>query len=68
MISLLYYLRLYDWGILVWSGGFVTLTYVSIPLLPQQKVDPIIYVGIQYQLELCVSFGIERAKRDKEKS
>ena len=27
-------------GILVWSGGILTLNYVTIPGLPQQKIDP----------------------------
>ena len=27
-------------GILIWSGGILTLTYVTIPMLPQQKIDP----------------------------
>ena len=27
-------------GILVWSGGILTLNYVTIPNLPQQKIDP----------------------------
>ncbi len=27
-------------GILIWSGGILTLNYVTIPGLPQQKIDP----------------------------
>ena len=27
-------------GVLVWSGGILTLNYVAIPVLPQQKIDP----------------------------
>ena len=27
-------------GVLVWSGGILTLNYVAIPALPQQKIDP----------------------------
>ena len=27
-------------GVLVWSGGILTLNYVAIPGLPQQKIDP----------------------------
>ena len=30
-------------GILVWSGGILTLNYVTIPNLPQQKIDPTFY-------------------------
>ena len=27
-------------GVLVWSGGILTLNYVAIPGIPQQKIDP----------------------------
>ena len=27
-------------GVLVWSGGILTLNYVAIPGVPQQKIDP----------------------------
>ena len=27
-------------GVLVWSGGILTLNYVAIPGMPQQKIDP----------------------------
>ena len=27
-------------GVLVWSGGILTLNYVTIPGLAQQKIDP----------------------------
>ena len=27
-------------GILIWSGGILTLTYVNFPMFPQQKIDP----------------------------
>ena len=53
-------------GILVWAGGILTLTYVSIPWLPQQKIDPT-FIASVFTGTLS-TFGIERAKRDKEKS
>mgnify|MGYP001420157298 CR=1 FL=1 len=37
-------------GVLVWSGGILTLNYVAIPGVPQQKIDPTfiasIFVGL----------------------
>ena len=30
-------------GVLVWSGGILTLNYVAIPGVPQQKIDTDIY-------------------------
>ena len=27
-------------GVLIWSGGILTLNYVSIPGIPSQKIDP----------------------------
>jgi len=27
-------------GVLIWSGGILTLNYVSIPGIPTQKIDP----------------------------
>ena len=27
-------------GVLVWSGGILTLNYVAIPGVPQHKIDP----------------------------
>ena len=30
-------------GILIWSGGILTLNYVSIPNFPQKNIDPDIH-------------------------
>ena len=33
-------------GILIWSGGILTLNYVTIPGLPQQKIDPTFMLSV----------------------
>ncbi len=53
-------------GILVWAGGILTLPYVSIPWLRQQKIDPT-FIASVFTGALS-TFGIETEKRDKEKS
>ena len=35
-------------GILVWSGGILTLNYVTIPGLPQQKIDPTFMLSVVF--------------------
>jgi len=48
-------------GILVWSGGILTLNYVTIPNLPQHKIDPtfiaIVFTGV------LATFGVQTAKK-----
>ena len=48
-------------GVLVWSGGILTLNYVAIPGLPQQKIDPrfiaSVFTGV------LASFGIQTASK-----
>ena len=48
-------------GVLVWSGGILTLNYVAIPGVPQQKIDPTfiasVYTGV------LASFGIQTASK-----
>ena len=41
MNNLLFFLPLFDWEFLVWSGGILTLAYM-LPCsgFPQQKMDP----------------------------
>ena len=48
-------------GILLWSGGILTLTYVTIPGLPQQKIDPTFIASVF--TGTLATFGIERAKQ-----
>ena len=47
-------------GILVWSGGILTLNYVTIPGFPQGKIDPTfmpsVFTGV------LATFGVQTAK------
>ena len=48
-------------GILVWSGGILTLNYVTIPNLPQQKIDPTFIASVF--TGVLVTFGVQTAKK-----
>ena len=48
-------------GILVWSGGILTLNYVTIPGLPQQKIDPTFIASVF--TGVLVTFGVQTAKK-----
>ena len=48
-------------GVLVWSGGILTLNYVAIPGVPQQKIDPT-YIASVFTGVLA-SFGIQTASK-----
>ena len=51
-------------GILIWSGGILTLNYVSIPNYPQKNIDPT-FIASGFTGVLA-SFGIQTAKnKDK---
>ena len=53
-------------GILIWSGGILTLTYVTIPMLPQQKIDPTFIASVF--TGTLATFGVQTAKnKGKEK-
>ena len=52
-------------GILVWAGGILTLTYVTIPWLPQQKIDPTFIASVF--TSTLTTFGVQAAKSNKEK-
>ena len=47
-------------GILVWSGGILTLNYVTIPGLPQQKIDPTFIASVF--TGVLATFGVQTAK------
>ena len=51
-------------GILVWSGGILTLNYVTIPKLPQQKIDPT-FIASEFTGELA-TFGVQTAKKSND--
>ena len=36
-------------GVLVWSGGILTLNYVAIPGVPQQKIDPTFIASVSLE-------------------
>ena len=48
-------------GVLVWSGGIITLNYVAIPGVPQQKIDPTFIASVF--TGVLASFGIQTASK-----
>ena len=51
-------------GILIWSGGILTLNYVSIPNFPQKNIDPTFIASVF--TGVLASFGSQTAKnKDK---
>ena len=48
-------------GILIWLGGILTLTYVTIPNLPQQKIDPTFIASVF--IGTAATFGVEASKK-----
>ena len=49
-------------GVLVWSGGILTLNYVAIPGVPQQKIDPTFIASVF--TGVLASFGIQTASKN----
>ena len=47
--------------VLVWSGGILTLNYVAIPGVPQQKIDPTFIASVFTRV--LASFGIQTASK-----
>jgi CTP:molybdopterin cytidylyltransferase MocA len=47
--------------VLVWSGGILTLNYVAIPGVPQQKIDPTFIASVF--TGVLASFGIATASK-----
>ena len=47
-------------GILVWSGGILTLHYVTIPNFPQGKIDPTFIASVF--TGVLATFGVQTAK------
>jgi hypothetical protein len=45
----------------VWSGGILTLNYVAIPGVPQQKIDPTFIASVF--TGVLASFGIQTASK-----
>ena len=48
-------------GVLVWSGGILTLNYVAIPGVPQQKIEPTFIASVF--TGVLASFGIQTASK-----
>ena len=48
-------------GVLVWSGGILTLNYVTIPCMVQQKIDPTFIASVF--TGVLASFGIQTASK-----
>ena len=48
-------------GVLVWSGGILTLNYVAIPGVPQQKIDPTFIASVF--TGVLASFDIQTASK-----
>ena len=47
--------------VLAWSGGILTLNYVAIPGVPQQKIDPTFIAAVF--TGVLASFGIQTASK-----
>ena len=48
-------------GVLIWSGGILTLNYVALPGVPQQKIDPTFIASVF--TGVLASFGIQTASK-----
>ena len=48
-------------AVLAWSGGILTLNYVAIPGMPQQKIDPTFIASVF--TGVLASFGIQTASK-----
>ena len=51
-------------GILVWSGGILTLNYVTIPGFPQGKIDPTFIASVF--TGVLATFGVQTAKKSND--
>tara|TARA_A100001391_G_scaffold139729_1_gene97875 strand:- start:558 stop:1043 length:486 start_codon:yes stop_codon:yes gene_type:complete len=53
-------------GILVWSGGILTLNYVAIPNFPQKNIDPTFIASVF--TGVLATFGVQTAKSKQNSS
>ena len=56
-------------GILVWSGGILTLAYIKLPPalgIPEQKLDPTFIASVF--TGVLTTFGVQTAKKNGEKN
>ena len=50
-------------GILIWSGGILTLNYVSIPNFPQKNIDPTFIASVF--TGVLATFGVQAGGKKK---
>ena len=53
-------------GILIWSGGILTLAYIKLPPalgIPEQKLDPT-FIDPLFLLGFWITFGVQTAKKN----
>lgn len=53
-------------AILIWSASILTINYVTIPGLKQDKIDPTFIASVF--TGTLATFGVERAKSAKERT
>ena len=56
-------------GILVWSGGILTLAYIKLPPalgIPEQKLDPTFIASVF--TGVLATFGVQTAKKNGDKA
>ena len=56
-------------GILVWSGGILTLAYIKLPPalgIPEQKLDPTFIASVF--TGVLATFGVQTAKKNSDKT
>ena len=51
-------------GVLIWSGGILTLNYVALPGVPQQKIDPTFIASVF--TGVLATFGVQTAKKSND--
>tara|TARA_R100001082_G_C4288288_1_gene127027 strand:- start:2 stop:439 length:438 start_codon:yes stop_codon:yes gene_type:complete len=56
--------NLVRFGVLVWSGGILTLNYVTIPGMVQQKIDPTFIASVF--TGVLASYGVATAKKSND--
>ena len=49
-------------GILIWSGGILTLNYVSIPNFPQKNIDPTFIASVFTGVLVVLESKLQRTK------
>lgn len=48
-------------GVVIWSGAILTLTYVQVPGLPQQKIDPTFIASVF--TGALATFGVQSTQK-----